>query len=254
MLSGCTYASYLVHSMYSTVILYINGFKFHFSSVRGASDFGNMNADGKPLKMSSWSVIMMVCGSYRQCLSRASLGNSNHVMATEGHRKALSLDRCGLLKVLLQQDVHHVLWQSRAECSTFQLTLDADGNCCLIMYSSLVDNLDLFTLTGKLCLVKRCDGLWTATASDCYFLLLTKLLHFILTHVLDVRMLRVEVLLKFRELVEVPSLFAEAVTWIAKLHRWGSAATAHGAKPWSDENKLGSTLPPALDIWFHMSM
>lgn len=86
-------------------------------------------------------------------------------------------------------------------------------------------------LTWKLCVVKRSDGLRTAAASHCDFLLLTKLLHFVLTRVLDVRMLGVEILLKLWQLVEVPLLFAEAVTWIAKLHWWGSAATAHSTKP-----------------------
>lgn len=55
------------------------------------------------------SVTIMMCGSYSQRLSGASLSNANHVMATQGHREALSLDRCGFLKVLLHQDIQDVL-------------------------------------------------------------------------------------------------------------------------------------------------
>lgn len=109
----------------------------------------------------------------------------------------------------------------------------------LYTYILVTFSLDLLTLTGKVCLVKRSDGLRTAAASHCDFLLVAELLHFVLTHVLDVRMLCVEVLLKFWELVKIPPLFAEAVTWIAKLHWWGAAATAHSAKPWPGANKLG---------------
>lgn len=75
-----------------------------------------------------------------------------------------------------------------------------------------------------------------------------------MTRVLDVKMLCVEVLLKFRQLVEVPLLFAETLTRIPKLHWWGSAATAHGAKPWPDKNKGDSILPTAIYIWFHLGM
>lgn len=53
-----------------------------------------------------------------------------------------------------------------------------------------------------------------------------------LTHVLDLRVFNIEVLLKFWQLVQVPPLLAETLTRISKLHRWGSTPTAHGPKPW----------------------
>lgn len=56
-----------------------------------------------------------------------------------------------------------------------------------------------------------------------------------LTHALDLRVFCVEVLLKFRQLVQVPPLFAETLTWIPKLHWWGPTATTHGPpKPWPE--------------------
>lgn len=54
-------------------------------------------------------------------------------------------------------------------------------------------------------------------------------------------MLSVEVLLKLWQLVQVPPLFAETLTWIPKLHWWGSSATAHGPKPWPEGQEIKST-------------
>lgn len=87
-----------------------------FRSVSGASNLGNMARWRKPI---------MVCGPYSQCLSGASLGNPNHVVATKGHREALGLDRCGLLEVLLHQDIHHIFCdnQERSFFFSSQLTL-----------------------------------------------------------------------------------------------------------------------------------
>lgn len=55
-----------------------------------------------------------------------------------------------------------------------------------------------------------------------------------LTHALDLRVLSVEVFLKFGQLVHIPPLLAKTFPWIPKLHGWGAAATAHGPKPWPD--------------------
>ena len=52
---------------------------------------------------------------YSQSLSGASLSDAHHVPATEGHREALSLDRCGLFEVLLHQHIHHILCQEKEE-------------------------------------------------------------------------------------------------------------------------------------------
>lgn len=53
-----------------------------------------------------------------------------------------------------------------------------------------------------------------------------------LTHTLDFRVFSIEVLLKFWQLIQVPPLLAETLTWIPKFHWWGSTATTHGPKPW----------------------
>ena len=58
---------------------------------------------------------MMARCPYSQCLSRASLSDSHHVPAAQGQREALRLDRCGLLKVLLHQHIHHILYQKKQE-------------------------------------------------------------------------------------------------------------------------------------------
>ncbi|PWA16836.1 hypothetical protein CCH79_00012772, partial [Gambusia affinis] len=51
---------------------------------------------------------------YSQRLPRASLCYSHHVLAAQGHRETLGLDGCGLLEVLLHQDVHHILCKAKA--------------------------------------------------------------------------------------------------------------------------------------------
>lgn len=53
----------------------------------------------------------MMKDSHSQCLSRSSLCNPHHVPATQGRRKTLGLDCCGLLEILLHQHIHHVLCQ-----------------------------------------------------------------------------------------------------------------------------------------------
>lgn len=129
MLSILMSISYLVHLMYSIIFFFMNGFKF-FSSVSCASNLGNM---------ALWRKAIMVCGPYSQCLSGASLGNPNHVMATKGHREALSLDRCGLLEVLLHQDIHHILCDNQEwGFYTFQLTIDTDIYFHLIVYLFII--------------------------------------------------------------------------------------------------------------------
>lgn len=55
-----------------------------------------------------------------------------------------------------------------------------------------------------------------------------------LTHALDLGVFCVEVLLEFWQLIQVPPLFAETLTWIPKLHWWRPTATTHGPKPWSE--------------------
>lgn len=60
-----------------------------------------------------------------------------------------------------------------------------------------------------------------------------------LTHALDFRMFSVEVLFKLWQLIQVPPLLAETLTWIPKLHWWGSTATVHGPKPWPDRHSKG---------------
>ncbi len=67
-----------------------------------------------------------------------------------------------------------------------------------------------------------------------YFMIYLRNIKIYLTHMLDLRVFSVEVLLKFWQLVQVPPLLAETLTWIPKLHRWGPAATAHGPKPWPE--------------------
>lgn len=52
-----------------------------------------------------------------------------------------------------------------------------------------------------------------------------------LIFVLDFWMFSIEVLLKFWQLVQVPSLLAETFPWIPKLHGRGATATTHGPKP-----------------------
>lgn len=61
-----------------------------------------------------------------------------------------------------------------------------------------------------------------------------------LSHALDLRVFCVEVLLKFRQLIQVPPLFAETLTWIPKLHWWGPTATTHGPKPWPEREGSNS--------------
>lgn len=52
---------------------------------------------------------------YSQRLPRAGLGNPNHVPAAQGHREALSLDRCRLFEILLHQHIHYILCQKEGE-------------------------------------------------------------------------------------------------------------------------------------------
>lgn len=61
-----------------------------------------------------------------------------------------------------------------------------------------------------------------------------------LSHALDLGVFCVEVLIKFRQLIQVPPLFAETFTWIPKLHWWGPTATTHGPKPWPEREGSSS--------------
>ena len=55
-----------------------------------------------------------------------------------------------------------------------------------------------------------------------------------LTNALDLRVFSIEILLKFWQLVHVPLLLAETLSWIPKLHGWGSTSTTRGPKPWPE--------------------
>lgn len=111
-------------------------------------------------------------------------------------------------------------------------------------------------------MVKSRHRFWTTRASDGDLLLPTELLHielmrqnrkfkkyisqiFIfrttecggiktyLTHALYFWVFGVEIFLEFRQLVEVPPLFAETLTRISKLHGRGSTTAPHApSKPW----------------------
>lgn len=52
-----------------------------------------------------------------------------------------------------------------------------------------------------------------------------------LIQALDIRVFGVEVLLEFWQLIQVPPLLAETLTWIPKLHWRGTAPSTHGPKP-----------------------
>lgn len=56
-----------------------------------------------------------------------------------------------------------------------------------------------------------------------------------LTDALDLRVFSIEILFKFWQLVQVPPLLSETLTWIPKLHRGGSAAATRGPKPWPEK-------------------
>lgn len=46
--------------------------------------------------------------TYRKCFARASLCNANHVLATEGKRPALSLNRGRFCEILFVDHIHHI--------------------------------------------------------------------------------------------------------------------------------------------------
>lgn len=52
-------------------------------------------------------------GTYSKCFARSSLCNAHHVPATESQWEPLCLNGCGLLEILLQQYVHHVLYNTQ---------------------------------------------------------------------------------------------------------------------------------------------